>query len=107
MYAVIDIGSKQSKVAQGDVVNVDLLDQIIGDEVILSPVAVFDGQEAAILPKSLEGASIKVRVLGEVKGPKITGFTYKHKSNQRKKWSHRQNYTQVEILEIVAPNISK
>ena len=30
------------------------------------------------------------RVVGEAKGPKINGFTYKNKSNQRKRWGHRQ-----------------
>ena len=43
---------------------------------------------------------MKGRVLGEVKGPKIRGFTYKNKSNQHKRWGHRQKYTQIEITSI-------
>jgi len=39
-------------------------------------------------------------VVGETKGPKINGFTYKNKSNQRKRWGHRQKYTQIEITGI-------
>ncbi|HEU5449451.1 MAG TPA: bL21 family ribosomal protein, partial [Acidimicrobiia bacterium] len=34
------------------------------------------------------------------KGPKIRGFTYKNKTNQRKRWGHRQKYTTIEITGI-------
>ena len=37
------------------------------------------------------------RVVGEAKGPKIVGFTYKNKTNQRRRWGHRQHYTTIEI----------
>ena len=40
------------------------------------------------------------RVVGEAKGPKITGFTYKNKTNQRKRWGHRQHYATIEITGI-------
>ena len=40
------------------------------------------------------------RVVGEAKGPKIKGFTYKNKSNERKHWGHRQHYSTIEITGI-------
>ena len=40
------------------------------------------------------------KVVGEARGPKIDGFTYKSKSNQRKRWGHRQKYTTIEITKI-------
>jgi large subunit ribosomal protein L21 len=43
---------------------------------------------------------VNARVVGEAKGPKIKGFTYKNKSNQRKRWGHRQHYTTIEITAI-------
>ena len=45
---------------------------------------------------------MSARVVGESKGPKITGFTYKNKSNQRKRWGHRQHYSVIEITAISA-----
>jgi large subunit ribosomal protein L21 len=39
-------------------------------------------------------------VLGESKGVKVRGFTYKNKSNQRKHWGHRQHYSTIEITSI-------
>ena len=40
------------------------------------------------------------RVVGEAKGPKIVGFTYKNKTNNRRRWGHRQQYTTIEITGI-------
>ena len=50
------------------------------------------------------------KVVGEAKGPKITGFTYKNKTNQRKRWGHRQHYDTIEITGISKgwePHMSK
>ena len=49
---------------------------------------------------TLAGTSVTARVVGEAKGPKITGFTYKNKSNQRTRWGHRQKYDTIEITSI-------
>ena len=51
-------------------------------------------------PKALGKAKVTAKVVGEAKGPKITGFTYKNKSNQRKRWGHRQRYSTIEITGI-------
>ena len=97
MYAVIQTGGKQYKVAEGDRLDVELL---AGEEVTLQPVMLVDGDEVLATAGQLGGASVKARVVGEAKGPKIKGFTYKNKSNERKRWGHRQHYTTVEITGI-------
>ena len=38
--------------------------------------------------------------MGEELGPKIRGYTYKNKSNQSKRWGHRQRYSTIEITAI-------
>jgi large subunit ribosomal protein L21 len=97
MYAVIETGGKQYRVEQGDRVEVERLD---GDEVALRPVLVVDGDVVLATAAQLAGASVSARVVGEAKGPKITGFTYKNKINQRKHWGHRQKYSTIEITGI-------
>ncbi len=59
-----------------------------------------DGDTVISAPDALAGASVTAKVVGEVKGPKITGFTYKNKTNQRKRWGHRQDYATIEITGI-------
>jgi large subunit ribosomal protein L21 len=100
MYAVIKTGGKQEKVEAGQVVNVERLGAAVGDEVTLTPVLVVDGDTVLATPGQLAGATVKAKVVGEAKGPKITGFKYKNKSNQRKRWGHRQHYDAIEITAI-------
>jgi large subunit ribosomal protein L21 len=101
MYAVIASGGKQRRVETGDVVELELLGAE-GEEITLRPVLVVDGEAVLATPAELGGASVAGRVLGEAKGPKINGFLYKNKSNNRKRWGHRQRYSRVEITEIKA-----
>lgn len=99
MYAVIKTGGKQERVAQGERVNVELLGQDEGAEVTFTPVLLVDG-ETVVTGADLAAATVSARVVGEEKGPKVRGFTYKNKTNQRKRWGHRQKYTTIEITGI-------
>jgi large subunit ribosomal protein L21 len=100
MYAVIASGGKQERVAEGQRVDVELLDAGNGDEVSLRPVLVVDGDTVLATPSELEGAAVTARVVGTAKGPKIDGFTYKRRTNQRRRYGHRQHYTTIEITKI-------
>jgi large subunit ribosomal protein L21 len=98
MYAVIQTGGKQYRVEEGQRLDVERLGD--ADEVTLSPVLVVDGDAVLATPAQLSGASVTARVVGAARGPKITGFTYKNKSNERKRWGHRQHYATIEITGI-------
>jgi large subunit ribosomal protein L21 len=100
MYAVIGAGAGQEKVAEGQRVHVDLLDAQEGDEVTLPAKLVVDGDTVLATPDQLDGVTVTGRVVGEAKGPKINGFTYKKRTNQRRRYGHRQRYTVVEITKI-------
>ena len=100
MYAVISAGANHQKVAEGERVAVDLLDAAEGDEVTLTATLLVDGDTVLATPDQLAGVSVTGRVLGETKGPKINGFIYKRRTNQRRHYGHRQRYTLVEITKI-------
>ena len=101
MYAVIKTGGKQERVAEGQRLNVELLTAPEGSEdVTFTPVLLVDGDDVLAGGAALSGATVTARIVGEVKGPKIRGFTYKNKTNQRKRWGHRQKYTTIEITGI-------
>jgi large subunit ribosomal protein L21 len=103
MYAVISSGGKQQRVAEGQTLRVELLGVPADSEVELQPVLVVDEDRVLATPSALEGAVVSARVVGEELGPKIRGFTYKPKSNNRRRWGHRQQYTTVEITGITVP----
>ena len=100
MYAVIASGGKQERVAEGQRVRVELLDAEEGSEVDLATVLVVDGATVLATAGELEQASVKAKVVGTAKGRKINGFTYKNKSNQRRRYGHRQKYTVAEMTSI-------
>ncbi|MGH9043483.1 MAG: 50S ribosomal protein L21 [Acidimicrobiales bacterium] len=100
MYAVVRSGGKQQRVEAGQRLTVELLGARDGDEVALEPVLVVDGSVVLAQPGQLAGASVKARVLGRALGPKIRGGTYKSKTNQRRRYGHRQQLTELEVLSI-------
>ncbi len=102
MYAVINAGGKQERVEVGELVDVELLDVSPGDKLTLTPLLVVDGDEVTASADALAGKSVTATVVGEVKGPKIVGFTYKSKTRQRRRYGHRQRYTTLEITGIGA-----
>jgi large subunit ribosomal protein L21 len=107
MYAVVKTGGKQTRVTEGERVQVEHLGAAVGDEVTLTPVLLVDGDVVLSTPAELEGAGVTGRIVGEAKGPKITGFTYKHKTRSRRRWGHRQGYDVVEITGISAGKKAK
>lgn len=100
MYAVIASGGKQEKVTEGQQVALELLDGDEGSEVSLKPVLLVDGDDVIAGTDALDGASVTGTIVGTTKGPKINGFTYKRRTNQRRRYGHRQKYTLVEITSI-------
>jgi large subunit ribosomal protein L21 len=97
MYAVIKTGGKQYRVAQGQRLDVELLD---GDDVSFEPVLVVDAETVLSAPGDLSGAAVTARIVGRAKGPKIVGGTYKNKTNSSRHWGHRQHYSTIEITGI-------
>jgi large subunit ribosomal protein L21 len=107
VYAVINSGGKQERVAPGQRVRVELTGHAEGTEVELVPVLVVDGDRVLATPGELRGAAVSALVVGEELGPKIRAFTYKPKTRQRRRWGHRQRYTTVEITDISLPTSSR
>ncbi|MFZ4585232.1 MAG: 50S ribosomal protein L21 [Acidimicrobiia bacterium] len=100
MYAVISTGGKQYRVEQGETLDVERLGADVDATVELRPVLIVDGDTVIATPDALGNASVKAKVVGDAKGPKIDGFTYKPKTNQRRRWGHRQKYSTIEITSI-------
>jgi large subunit ribosomal protein L21 len=100
MYAVIATGGKQTRVEVGSRIEVERLGVEVGDEVSFAPVLLVDGEEVLAAASALERAKVSGRVVGESKGPKIIGFTYKAKARGRRRFGHRQHYSTVEITNI-------
>ncbi|HXH79816.1 50S ribosomal protein L21 [Nocardioides sp.] len=101
MYAVVRSGSKQQKVAVGDVIEIDKMDlkaNVVGSTLSLPVVMVVDGE--TVTATGLDKAAVTVEILGATKGPKIVIQKYKNKTGYKKRQGHRQKYTQVKVTDI-------
>jgi large subunit ribosomal protein L21 len=102
MYAVIQSGGKQYKVASGDIVRVEKLDTAEAGKTIQlgDVVALGDGSNLTFGSPFLKGASVAAEVVGHEKTDKIIVFKKKRRQNYRRKRGHRQNVTVLKITGI-------
>jgi large subunit ribosomal protein L21 len=109
MYAVIEQGSKQYKVAEGDWLNIELTDispdaeTIELDKVLL----ISDGEEVKVGTPFLEGAKViaSFKTTAEeavFKDKKLYPMYFRRRKNSKKRIGHRQKYLQVVIDKIQA-----
>jgi len=102
MYAIIQTGSKQYKVKEGDILDVERFDlgkskkEVTFDDVLLG----VDNDEVLIGQPLVKGAKVKAELLGNIRAKKITTYKYKRRKNYHKTIGHRQNLIRVKIKEI-------
>ncbi|ANZ58236.1 50S ribosomal protein L21 [Fructilactobacillus lindneri] len=102
MYAIIETGGKQYKVAEGESIFVEKLDGDQGDKVTFDQVVFVGGDTPKVGTPLVDGASVEGSVEKQGKNKKITIFRYKAKKGARSKKGHRQPYTKVKIEKINA-----
>ncbi|MDN3504405.1 MAG: 50S ribosomal protein L21 [Rhabdochlamydiaceae bacterium] len=101
MHAIIRSGSKQYRVKEGDVIDVELLKTETGSTVEFDEVLLFDnGKDIKVGTPHINGITISGELVEEVKGPKVIAFKYKKRKNSSKKIGHRQKYSRVKITKI-------
>ena len=108
MYAVIESGGKQYRVAPGDVIDVELLashQDGQSDEVKFDRVLLVSGDNGLNVGNPVvQGALVKASFVDALRGPKIRVFKYKKRKGYRRTKGHRQNLHRVRIEGIELPS---
>ena len=99
MYAIIENGSKQYRVSEGDVIRVEKLGANVGDSVDFKVLMLAD-ENGVKTGEEVASAKVTATVQAQDKFKKIIVFKYKAKKNERKKQGHRQPFTAVKIEKI-------
>ena len=103
MYAVIETGGKQYRVAQNDVIRVEKLSAAEGETITFERVLMIgEGADCKIGAPLLEGSKVVADVEEHGRGDKVTIIKFRRRQKYRRKQGHRQSYTQLRIKEIVA-----
>lgn len=108
MFAVIEDGSRQHRVSEGDLLSVDYRsDAEVGAALSFDRVLLANAGGASIIGKPvIDGAEVTAEVvLDEEKGPKLEIQKIRRRKNSRRHTGHRQKYTRVKITGITVPDL--
>lgn len=101
MYAIIATGGKQYKVAEGDKVRVEKLEGEVGGNITLDRVLMMgEGTDVKIGRPIVDGAAVEAQITDQARNKKVIVFKYKRRKNYRRKYGHRQPYTELKITKI-------
>lgn len=101
MYAIIETGGKQYRVAPGETLEVELLEGKVGDTISLPRVLMVQEEAGArIGTPVLEGTMVKAEVVAQGRQRKVIVFKKMRRKNYRRTKGHRQEFTRLKITEI-------
>lgn len=103
MYAIIQTGGKQYRVAEGEVVRIEKLDQETGSDVQFDQVLLVSKDDNVTVGKpTVAGAKVVGEIVDQTRGKKVEIIKFKRRKHQMKRQGHRQYYTDVKITQIDA-----
>ena len=101
MYAILEVGGKQYKVAPKDVIEVNKLAEEAKSKITLDKVLLLaDGKKVEIGQPYVKGAKVEAEVVEQTKGKKLVVYKYLRRKDAHKKTGHRQKLTKLLIKKI-------
>ncbi|PSJ38691.1 50S ribosomal protein L21 [Zobellella taiwanensis] len=103
MYAVIQSGGKQHRVAEGQVIRLEKLDVETGASVEFDKVLmVAQGEDVKVGVPYVDGSKVTAEVVAHGRGKKVKIVKFRRRKHSRKQQGHRQWFTEVKITAISA-----
>ncbi|KJV55012.1 ribosomal protein L21 [Orientia chuto str. Dubai] len=102
MFAVIKTGSKQYKVAKDNIIKIEKIDGAPGSTIEFKQVLMIGeySKPSFIGAPIVNGAVVTAKILDQLSSSKVIVFKKKRRKNYRKKSGHKQELTQVKIIDI-------
>ncbi len=101
MYAIVQVGSSQFKVAEGDVIEANRLNGEKGEDIVLDKVLMFaKGSDVRIGQPYLQDVQVKAKIVKHSLADKVVAFKYRRRKDSSSKIGHRQKLTALNITEI-------
>jgi len=98
MKAVIQTGGKQYLVAKGDELDVELLAE--SKTTNFEPLMILDDAKVSVGKPTVKDASVKAKIIENVRADKVTAIRYKSKKRVHKRRGHKQPLTRIQITDI-------
>ena len=101
MYAVIKTGGKQYRVTEGDILEIEKIEQEEGSTIDFDQVLmVHDGEAIKIGAPFVEGSKVSATIEQQKRGPKVKIMKFRRRKHHMKQMGHRQYLTRVKITGI-------
>lgn len=100
VYAIIQTGGKQYRVAEGDLIDVEKLDLEAGADTTLDVLLFADGDNVQLGSPLVSGAAVTAEVVDQHKGEKVIAFKYKRRKGYHRTVGHRRQLTKLKIKSI-------
>jgi large subunit ribosomal protein L21 len=100
MYAVIHTGGKQYKVAPGEHLRIEKIEGDKGAKVSFDKVLLIGGDAVKIGKPYVAGAKVNAEIVVQDRAKKIIVFKLRRRKNYRRKYGHRQPFTEIKITGI-------
>lgn len=100
MFAIIELGAKQFKVAPDQVFVAEKTGSTVGSTLEPKVLLLSDSNKVNIGSPALSSAKVTLKVLEDCKGDKIHGFKYKRRKNYKRSWGHRQQLQKLQVVSI-------
>ena len=102
MYALVEIKGKQYKAEKGTLLKVDKIDSEKGDSLEFEKVLMLSNDsDVKIGTPYVEGIKVQCSVEDQIKDKKVLVFKYKRRKNYKRTQGHRQQYTLLQVEEIL------
>ena len=102
MYAVIKTGGKQYRVTEGDTIRVEKLSGDVGAKVEFDQVLMLGGEKVSVGAPLVQGAKVVAEIVAQDRAKKVIVFKMRRRKNYRRKYGHRQPYTELRIQSVSA-----
>ena len=102
MYAIIRTGGKQYRVAEGETIRVEKLPGEVGSQVEIDDVLMVGGDTPRVGAPTVAGAKVVAKITRQDRAKKVIVFKMRRRKNYRRKYGHRQPYTELRIESVSA-----
>ena len=102
MFAIVESGGNQYRVAPGNKINVEKIEGDEGSKIILENVLFLQKEDGSSLigKPLLDNVKVEAQIVKTFKDEKVVDFVKRRRKNSRRKNGHRQPKTELKILEL-------
>jgi large subunit ribosomal protein L21 len=99
-YAIIKTGGRQYRVAEGDTIDVDLLEVEAGKTATFGDVLMYADGDKITHGAPIDGAKVTAEVVEQRKDKKVVAFKFRRRKGYHRTVGHRRKLTRVKIKSI-------